>query len=144
MEFVAGETLQNLIRRAGRLDVKLALEIATQVAAGLAAMHKENLVHRDIKPSNIMVSFEKGGAVTAKIIDLGLAKTVNEPGSQTTISLPGGFAGTPEFASPEQFAGFGVDIRSDLYSLGVMLWETVTGHALFRGSPASTPPEKSP
>ena len=136
MEFVAGETLQNLIRRTGRLEVKLALEIATQVAAGLAAMHKENLVHRDIKPSNIMVSFEEGGAVTAKIIDLGLAKTVNESGSQTTISLPGGFAGTAEFASPEQFAGFGVDIRSDLYSLGVMLWEMVAGHALFRGSPA--------
>ena len=65
-----------------------------------------------------MVNFEDEGAVTAKIIDLGLAKAVNEPGSQTAISTPGGFAGTPEFASPEQFAGVGVDIRSDLYSLG--------------------------
>ena len=55
---------------------------------------------------------------------------------RTTISMPGGFAGTPEFASPEQFAGVDVDIRSDLYSLGVMLWEMVTGHGLFRGSPA--------
>ena len=136
MEFVEGETLENLIRRSGRLEVKLALEIATQVAAGLAAVHKKGLVHRDIKPSNIMVNFEDEGAVTAKIIDLGLAKAVNEPGSQTAISIPGGFAGTPEFASPEQFAGVGVDIRSDLYSLGVALWEMVTGHALFRGSPA--------
>ncbi len=136
MEFVEGETLENLIKRSGRLEVKLALEIATQVAAGLAAVHKQKLVHRDIKPSNIMVSLEEGGAVTAKIIDLGLAKAVNEPGSQTAISMPGGFAGTPEFASPEQFAGVGVDIRSDLYSLGVTLWEMVTGHALFRGSPA--------
>ena len=74
--------------------------------------------------------------MTAKIIDLGLAKAVNGPGSQTAISMPGAFAGTPEFASPEQFAGVGVDIRSDLYSLGVALWEMVTGHALFRGSPA--------
>jgi serine/threonine protein kinase len=136
MEFVEGETLQNLIKRSGRLHVRLALEIVMQVAAGLAAVHKKGLVHRDIKPSNIMVSFENGGAVTAKIIDLGLAKAVNEPGSQTAISIPGGFAGTPEFASPEQFAGVGVDIRSDLYSLGVMLWEMVTGHVLFRGSPA--------
>ena len=82
MEFVEGETLENLIRRSGRLDVKLALEIATQVAAGLAAVHKKGLVHRDIKPSNIMVSLEEAGAPTAKIIDLGLAKAVNESDSQ--------------------------------------------------------------
>ena len=136
MEFVAGETLESLIRRSGRLEVKLALEVGAQVAAGLAAVHKQGLVHRDIKPSNIMVNFEDEGAVTAKIIDLGLAKAVNEPDSQTAISIPGGFAGTPEFASPEQFAGVGMDIRSDLYSLGVTLWEMMTGHRLFRGSPA--------
>ena len=88
MEFVEGETLENLVRRTGRLDVKLALEIAAQVAAGLAAVHKKGLVHRDIKPSNIMVNFEDEGAVTAKIIDLGLAKAVNEAGSQTAISYP--------------------------------------------------------
>src|SRR5215831_7870255 len=113
MEFVEGETLEKLIKRSGRLETKLALEIATQVAAGLAAVHKQKLVHRDIKPSNIMVSLEEGGALTAKIIDLGLAKALNDPGAQTAISTPGGFAGTPEFASPEQFAGVPVDIRSD-------------------------------
>jgi serine/threonine protein kinase len=102
----------------------------------LAAVHKQKLVHRDIKPSNIMVDLEEGGAVTAKIIDLGLAKAVDEPSAQTAISIPGVFAGTPEFASPEQFAGVQVDIRSDLYSLGVTLWGMMTGHALFRGSPA--------
>ena len=114
----------------------MALEIATQVAAGLAAVYKQKLVHRDIKPSNIMVNFEDEGAVTAKIIDLGLAKAVNEPASQTAISIPEGFAGTPVVRQPEQFAGVGVDIRSDLYSLGVVLWEMLTGHTLFRGSPA--------
>jgi serine/threonine protein kinase len=136
MEFVEGETLEKLIKRSGRLEIKLALQITSQVAAGLAAVHKWKLVHRDIKPSNIMASPEEGGTVTAKIIDLGLAKPVNEPGLQTAISMPGGFAGTPEFASPEQFAGVGVDIRSDLYSLGVTLWEMVTGHMMFKGSPA--------
>src|SRR5208337_1377131 len=136
MEFVEGETLQNLIKRSGRVEVKLALEIATQVAAGLAAVHKQKLVHRDIKPSNIMVSVEEGSTVTAKIIDLGLAKPAPDAPAEAAISTPGAFAGTPEFASPEQFAGIGVDIRSDLYSLGVVLWEMVTGHPVFRGSPA--------
>jgi serine/threonine protein kinase len=121
MEFVEGETLEHLIRRSRRVETKLALEITTQVAAGLAAVHEQNLVHRDIKPTNIMVRLKDGGVVAVKIIDLGLAKPVNEPGSQTAISMPGGFAGTPEFASPEQFAGVGVDIRSDLYALGVTL-----------------------
>jgi serine/threonine protein kinase/tetratricopeptide (TPR) repeat protein len=136
MEFVEGETVELLTKRRGRLEVNLALEIVTQVAAGLVAIHKQKLVHRDIKPSNIMVNLEKGGGVMAKIIDLGLAKAVNEPGSQTAISTPGGFAGTPEFASPEQFAGVLVDIRSDLYSLGVTLWEMVTGKTPFRGTPS--------
>src|SRR5262250_2547829 len=103
MEFVEGETLENLIRRSGRLEVKLALEIVTQVAAGLAAIHKQKLVHRDIKPSNIMVSVEEGDSVTAKIIDLGLAKTVIDTPGEAVISTSGAFAGTPEFASPEQF-----------------------------------------
>jgi serine/threonine protein kinase/predicted ATPase len=136
MEFVEGETLEHLIKRSGRVEVKLALEITGQVAAGLAAVQKQKLVHRDIKPSNIMVSVEEGDAVTAKIIDLGLAKAVDELGSQAAISTPGAFAGTPEFASPEQFAGIGVDIRSDLYSLGVVLWKMLTGHVVFKGSPA--------
>ena len=136
MEFVEGETLDSLIKRSGQLEVKVALEITKQVAAGLAAVHKKKLVHRDIKPSNIMVSFEEEGAVSAKIIDLGLAKVVDEAGAQTTISASGAFAGTPEFASPEQVIGGEVDIRSDLYSLGVSLWQMLTGQVPFRGTAA--------
>ena len=136
MEFVEGETLAQLIKRTGTLEVKLALEIATQVAAGLAAIHEQNLVHRDIKPSNIMVRLKEGGSVTAKIIDLGLAKTLDASASEAGISSPNAFVGTPEFASPEQFAGVGVDIRSDLYSLGVTLWVMVTGQTPFRGPSA--------
>ena len=136
MEFVEGETLEQLIKRSGRVEVKLALEITTQLAVGLAAVHKQKLVHRDIKPSNIMVSFEEGGGPMVKIIDLGLAKLTTDLPAEAAISTPGVFAGTPEFASPEQFAGVPVDIRSDLYSLGVTLWEMVTGKAPFRGTSA--------
>ena len=135
MEFVEGETLENLIKRSGRLKAKLALEIVTQATAGLAAIHQQNLVHRDIKPSNIMVALKDEGCLTAKIIDLGLAKATNERASVAGISMAGAFAGTPEFASPEQFAGVPLDIRSDLYSLGITLWEMVTGKTPFRGTP---------
>ena len=84
-----------------------------------------------------MVRVMDGACRTAKIIDLGLAKTaMNESAAQAAISTPGSFAGTPEFASPEQFAGVQVDIRSDLYSLGVTLWEMLLGRVPFRGSPS--------
>ena len=81
-----------------------------------------------------MVSLEEEGAATAKIIDLGLAKIIDESGAQTTISATGAFAGTPEYASPEQILGGEVDIRSDLYSLGVSLWQMLTGRVPFTGS----------
>jgi len=132
MEFVDGETLEALIRRSGRLEIELALEIVTQMAAGLTAIHKRHLVHRDIKPSNIMLSWEESRFENVKIIDLGLAKGVTED----TLSIAGSFIGTPVYASPEQFAGLGTDIRSDLYSLGVTLWEMLSGKPPFRGSAA--------
>src|ERR1700737_4430045 len=135
MEFVEGETLENLIRRSSRLDPSTALRVVTLVAAGLEAIEKQNLVHRDIKPSNIMVSFDGDKIVNTKIIDLGLAKgTVADDGSISEISIQGAFAGTPAYAGPEQFAGVGVDIRSDLYSLGITLWEMLAGEVPFKGS----------
>ena len=136
MEFVEGQTLETLIKRSDRLEPRRALEIAYQVADGLSAVHKQKLVHRDIKPSNIMVSLGDGDSVAVKIIDLGLAKTIQDETSEPSISAVGAFVGTPEFSRPEQAAGVDVDIRSDLYSLGVTLWEMVTGHGLFRGLPA--------
>ena len=132
MEFVDGETLESLIRRRGRMETELALEIMTRMAAGLTAIHKQHLVHRDIKPSNIMLSWEETRLESVKIIDLGLTKGVTED----TLSIAGSFIGTPAYASPEQFAGLGTDIRSDLYSLGVTLWEMLSGNPPFYGSAA--------
>jgi serine/threonine protein kinase/cytochrome c-type biogenesis protein CcmH/NrfG len=131
MEFVDGETLEELIRRSGRLEPNMALEIIAQVAAGMTAIHKKNLVHRDIKPSNIMVSLEQRRLESVKIIDLGLAKGVADDGA---VSAAGSFSGTPSYASPEQLAGIGGDIRSDLYSLGITLWEMLSGEPPFQGS----------
>ncbi|MBV8225081.1 MAG: protein kinase, partial [Verrucomicrobia bacterium] len=109
----------------------VALEVVAQIAAGLTAIQKQHLVHRDIKPSNIIVCFEGDRIETVKIIDLGLAKGIAEE----SISTVGGFTGTPEYASPEQFAGVGTDIRSDLCSLGITLWEMLSGKLPFQGSP---------
>jgi serine/threonine protein kinase len=133
MELVEGESLAALIRRSRRLGTDLALDVVEQAAAGLAAIEKEHLVHRDIKPSNIMVSLQDGKLENVKIIDLGLAKGVAE---ENTLSTVGAFVGTPAYASPEQFTGLGTDIRSDLYSLGVTLWEMLSGKLPFSGSAA--------
>ena len=135
MEFVDGESLDKVIRRSSRLEPSIALKVTALVAAGLEAIDKQNLVHRDIKPSNIMVSMRGDNIANAKIIDLGLAKgTATDNGSISEISTQGTFAGTPTYASPEQFAGVGADIRSDLYSLGITLWEMLAGEAPFKGS----------
>jgi serine/threonine protein kinase/Flp pilus assembly protein TadD len=133
MEFVDGETLAKVIQHSGRIEPDMALELVAQVAVGLSAIQKQHLVHRDIKPSNIMVSLEEGRLESVKIIDLGLAKVVAE---EDSISTAGGFTGTPGYASPEQFAGLGTNIRSDLYSLGVTLWEMISGKLPFQGSAA--------
>jgi serine/threonine protein kinase/tetratricopeptide (TPR) repeat protein len=132
MEFIQGETLQQLLKRRGCVDTATALEIIAQTANGLKAIQRQQLVHRDIKPANIMICLEEGKIESVKIIDLGLAKPSTE--STSGISLPGSFAGTPEYASPEQFSGAGADIRSDLYSLGTTLWEMALGDLPFEGS----------
>ena len=133
MEFVDGETLAKVIQHSGRFEPDMALEVVAQAAVGLTAIQKQHLVHRDIKPSNIMVSLDGGRLESVKIIDLGLAKVVAQ---EDAISAVGSFTGTPGYASPEQFAGLGTDIRSDLYSLGITLWEMLSGKLPFQGSAA--------
>lgn len=128
MELVEGITLKNYIERKGQLTVKEATSIAIQVSAGLEVAHNNQIVHRDIKPQNIIISRE--GKV--KVTDFGIAKATT---SQTTTSAA---MGSVHYASPEQARGGYVDHRSDIYSLGVVLYEMVTGRVPFDGDTAVT------
>src|SRR6201987_3572499 len=137
MELVEGMTLHQLIRQKGPMPVPLALEITDQVAAALEAAHKEQIIYRDIKAGTIMLRFDDDGAADVKVIDFGLAKAAaaaSSLNSEPGLSLPGMFTGTALFASPEQCAGREVDIRSDIYSLGVTLWECLTAKVPFTGT----------
>jgi tetratricopeptide (TPR) repeat protein len=131
MELVEGESVAARVRREGPLSVGLALEVVAQVARALAVAEAQGLVHRDLKPANLMLA--NGPALTVKVIDFGLAKAAVDATGEADLTQ-GGFVGTPAFASPEQCAGGGVDVRSDLYSLGVTLWTMLAGKAPFRGS----------
>lgn len=121
MEYVDGEDLATLLRRIGRLPTDKALQIARQLCAGLAAAHDRSVLHRDLKPANVMIDGQ--GAV--RITDFGLAGLAAELRSA-------GRAGTPAYMAPEQFAGSGVSARSDIYALGLVLYEVFTGKPVYR------------
>ena len=123
MEYVDGEDLASLLRRIGRLPNDKALEIARQLCAGLAAAHERGVLHRDLKPSNIMLD----GRGRARITDFGLAAAAGE-------SVEGEVAGTPAYMAPEQLAGQPASVRSDLYALGLVLYELWTGRRAFSGA----------
>ena len=136
MEYVEGKTLEQVLRSLGPLPERLALEISSQVAAALAAAHRCQLVHRDIKPANLMVSFDERNRPMVKVIDFGLAKVIAGDLGDSFVSTPGMLLGTPHYASPEQLSGGEVDARSDIYSLGVTLWDMLTNTTPFSGSAA--------
>lgn len=134
MEFVDGETVESFIKRQGPIDPLIALRIVLQVARALSAAAKHHLVHRDIKPANLMLVKEEDDFLV-KVIDFGLAKSIKheENDDLATLSM-GGFVGTAHFASPEQLEEKEIDVRSDIYSLGVTLWYMLVGKAPFGGS----------
>ena len=127
MEYIDGPTLQEKLDRRGQLPVNEILRIGMQIAEGLAAAHKQGLIHRDIKPSNILL---ENGVERVKISDFGLARAVDD----ASLTQSGLVAGTPLFMSPEQAEGQPLDQRSDLFSLGSVLYALCTGHAPFRAS----------
>jgi len=128
MEYVHGEDLKSMIRMSIGLTVGTVLSIGKQVCDGLAEAHSLGVVHRDLKPQNIMI--DKGG--NAKIMDFGIARSIREKG----ITGPSVMIGTPEYMSPEQAEAEEVDHRSDIYSLGIILYEMVTGRVPFEGDTA--------
>jgi serine/threonine protein kinase/Flp pilus assembly protein TadD len=125
MEYVRGEDLKSMIRMSGQLGTGTAINIAKQVCDGLAEAHRLGVVHRDLKPQNIMI--DKEGI--ARIMDFGIARSLESKG----ITGAGVVIGTPEYMSPEQVEGKETDQRSDIYSLGVILYEMVTGSVPFEG-----------
>ncbi|HEY7512993.1 MAG TPA: serine/threonine-protein kinase, partial [Vicinamibacteria bacterium] len=130
MELVEGETLKDALRRRGPLPAGEAFDVAIQVAEGLAAIHQAGVVHRDLKSANIMLD----GGGRARVMDFGIAKPEAAPGGAS-----GYVVGSPEYMSPEQARGVTVDARSDLYALGVVVFETFTGEVPFHAdSPVRT------
>ena len=124
MEYVDGEDLASLLRRIGRLPPDKALEIARELCAGLAAAHDKGVLHRDLKPGNVMID----GRGRAKITDFGLAVGVEDDKGGVEVS------GTPAYMAPEQLAGKGASIQSDIYALGLVLYEIFTGRKVFEAA----------
>jgi serine/threonine protein kinase len=125
MEYVPGQDLKRLIRQTGRLAIPTVISITEQICEGLAEAHRLGVIHRDLKPSNVII--DKVGS--ARIMDFGIARSLKAKG----ITGAGVMVGTPEYMSPEQVEGRDLDQRSDLYSLGIILYEMVTGQPPFAG-----------
>jgi eukaryotic-like serine/threonine-protein kinase len=126
LEHVDGHTLKELIRRDAPMDVPTVLAYGVEIARALGAAHAQKIVHRDVKPQNVLLS-EEGGA---KITDFGIARTLSEVG----LTMDGRVLGTTDYVSPEQALGQAVTGQSDVYSLGVVLYEMLTGEVPFKGS----------
>src|SRR6516164_1973674 len=129
LEYVAGESLNRILSREKKLPLERALKLAEEVADALDYAHAQGVIHRDIKPANILITQDG----RAKIADFGIAKL-----NLAHFTIPGRVVGTPAYMAPEQLGGEGVDGRSDLFSLGVILYAMVTGHSPFQGNSATT------
>lgn len=135
MDYVAGENLSQLMSRDGYLTVSRAIEIFVQLSDAIAHAHSKGVIHRDLKPSNVLVTKTENGADFVKIVDFGIAKVM--PASDkdaATLTQTGELFGSPLYMSPEQCLGDRLDLRSDIYSIGCLMYEAVTGKPPFTGS----------
>lgn len=135
MELVEGRPLDEVLQAQGRLPYERVLHLARQLADALSYAHAAGVVHRDIKPSNILISSD---GLTAKLVDFGVARVGEVEGAALAKTHAGQLIGTPRYMSPEQALGLPVDHRSDLFSLGVVLYEMVTGKVAFPGTSLAT------
>ncbi|CAN5291472.1 hypothetical protein BH11MYX1_BH11MYX1_10440 [soil metagenome] len=127
MDLVRGTSLMDALDKAGRIEPVRAVELVRQVLSGLAHAHELGIVHRDIKPANVMITERTGMGEQVRILDFGLAK----PALDSTKLTTGIVVGTPNYMAPEQIKGGAIDGRTDLYAVGVMLFELLTGHKPF-------------
>src|SRR6516165_7048248 len=132
MEYIDGEDLASLLRRVGRLPEEKGVEVARQLCLALAAVHEQGLLHRDLKPANVMLD----GRGRVRLTDLGLAAAAAD------LSASEARSGTPLYQAPEQLAGRKLTARSDLFALGLVLYELFTGRRAFPGDRRDTPPSK--
>jgi len=131
MEYVPGENLTDAMRRTGPMDRRQVLNLGQQLAEALLAAHEQGVIHRDLKPDNIMLVTSTKGRMQLKVLDFGIAKLVDDTGSQLTQT--GMVFGTPEFMSPEQAKGIAVDQRADIYAFGLILYYMMTQRLPFEG-----------
>lgn len=140
MEYLEGEDLWNLLEKRNALSESRTLEIFIQATTGFGDAHNEGIIHRDLKPSNIMVLRQPSGKILVKIVDFGIAKYYKDEGGsshrETPLTIEGGTIGTPLFMSPEQCMGKDLDVRSDIYSLGLVMYLCLTGDLPVEGESA--------
>jgi len=128
---VMGESLRAVLDRRGQLTPAEAIRYLQQIADALDFAHQHGIIHRDLKPGNVLVA-DEGGKAVPKVIDFGIAKVSGPSGNTSKLTMAGAVFGTPHYMSPEQAAGEAVDHRTDIYSLGVMLYEMLSGEMPFK------------
>jgi eukaryotic-like serine/threonine-protein kinase len=136
LEYLEGQTVDALLRNGEPLKVELALEIARQALTAIAHAHRHNVVHRDLKPENIFLTKQAGEWPLVKILDYGLAKfmmATGDPTTDKTLTSTGTVVGTPLYMPPEQAMGASIDLPADVYAIGCVLFEMLTGRVPFQG-----------